>query len=134
MRILRTSLLVITNRAVLLLVLLLISLRCTDESARPRPVYVLPEEKFVEILVDFALAESAATINIRNVRSDMIDSVYAFDPLAQHKVSKQNYDSTIAWYARDPGAYKEVYQKVLARLSELEATKKTRRASERQDF
>ena len=98
---------------------------CGDEKVRSRPDYVLSEAQFVEVLVDFALAESAASINIKNVRSDMIDSVYAFDPLAQHGVSKVDYDSTIAWYARDPALYKEVYQKVLARLSEMESRRKT---------
>ena len=76
------------------------------------------------LLADFALAESAPAINISNVKGHQTDSVYAFDPLSEHGISKARYDSTINFFARDPEGYKKVYEKVLARLSEMEIMKK----------
>lgn len=84
----------------------------------------MAHDSFVNLLVDFSLAESAASINVLNVRSGAIDSVYAFDPLKDHRVSQVRYDSSIAWYARDPEKYKQIYEEVLTKLSGLESLKK----------
>jgi Domain of unknown function (DUF4296) len=114
------------SRQMLLCLILLFQCACANEDPPPKPPpYVLSPDSFTELLVDFALAESAIGINILNVRGHQIDSTYAFDPLREHGVSAANYDSTVAYYSRHPDQYREVYQKVLTRLSALESARKT---------
>lgn len=68
-----------------------------------------------------ALAESAAGVNIKNVKAAQIDSIYNFNPLVDHGISKEMYDSTLSFYAQHPDLYKEIYQDVLNRLSIFES-------------
>jgi len=82
------------------------------------PNGILNEEMFCQVLTDFALAESAANINIKGVSPLKTDSVYAFDPLSQNNVRASQYDSTIQFYTKNPELFKLVYEKVLVRLSE----------------
>jgi hypothetical protein len=82
---------------------------------------ILNKELFSKILVEFALAESAANLNIKGVSVQKIDSVYAFDPLYENKVRKSQYDSTLIYYAHHPKEYKIIYENVLVVLSKLEA-------------
>lgn len=89
----------------------------TDE--RP-PVNILPAATFERVLADFALAESAANMNIKNVPNQQLDTVYAFDPLADHGVRRSQYDSTLLYYSMHPEEYKKVYENVLALLSEMQ--------------
>ena len=89
------------------------------------PGHILSEEVFTKVLTDFALAESAASMNIKNAHFRKIDSTYAFDPLLENKVTQAQYDSTLSFYARQPELYKKVYENVLAALSEIQAKRNT---------
>jgi hypothetical protein len=101
---------------------LLLLLSCSKKEAEEVkvPDSVLSEEVFTKVLRDFALAESAANINVKNVPYQKIDSAYAFDPLKENKVTQAQYDSTISFYVRHPDLYKKVYEDVLAALSDLQ--------------
>lgn len=90
------------------------------ESEEPQD-NILNKELFSKVLVEFALAESAANLNIKGVSVQKIDSVYAFDPLYENKVRKSQYDSTLIYYAHHPKEYKIIYENVLVVLSKLEA-------------
>ncbi len=81
---------------------------------------ILNKELFSKVLVELALAESAANLNIKGVSVQKIDSVYAFDPLYENKVRKSQYDSTLIYYAHHPKEYKIIYENILAVLSKLE--------------
>jgi len=85
------------------------------------PAGILSQEQFTKVLTDFALAESAANMNIKNVIIQKTDSVYAFDPLLENNVRKSQYDSTVFYYTARPELYKKVYEQVLEALSELQA-------------
>jgi hypothetical protein len=89
------------------------------------PAGILNQEQFTKVLTDFALAESAANMNIKNVIIQKTDSVYAFDPLLENNVRKSQYDSTILFYTANPELYKKVYENVLVALSELQAKRNT---------
>jgi len=89
------------------------------------PANLLSEEVFTKVLVDYALAESAANLNIKNVPNDRYDTVYAFDPLKENHVSKSRYDSTLKFYAAHTKLYKKIYENVLAALSEMQTKRDT---------
>lgn len=108
-----------------LIFVLLVSCGQTDEEENMVPDTILNEEQFTKILLDFALAESATNINVKNVPSEKADSTYAFDPLAENKVTRAQYDSAIAFYSKHPGIYKKIYENVLAALSKMQVKKDT---------
>jgi hypothetical protein len=93
---------------------------CSNDKAVAIPAGVLSKEAFTKVLVDFALAESAANMNIKSAPVFKIDSVYAFDPLKENKVTKVQYDSTLAFYTRHTDLYQDVYQNVLTELSNMQ--------------
>lgn len=93
----------------------------TGQNETKNPPGILSEEVFINVLADFALAESAATMNIKNVNMQKADSVYAFDPLSKNNVSKAEYDSTVSFYVKQPELYKKIYENVLVKLSEMQA-------------
>lgn len=100
---------------------------CATKTEEPvaRPPGILTEEVFTKVLVEYALAESAANLNILNVSVQRIDSTYAFDPLKENNISKTTYDSTLRFYAQNPALYKKVYENVLAALSEMQTKRDT---------
>lgn len=92
-----------------------------SEKEAELPPGILNEAQFTKVICDFALAESAANMNVKNVVIQKTDSVYAFDPLYENNVRKSQYDSTVRYYAARPELYKKVYEKVMETLSELQA-------------
>jgi hypothetical protein len=100
------------------------------DDAVPIPPGVLGKTEFADLLIDFALAESAANLNIKNVSIPQLDSAYAFDPLRDHKISKSLYDSTLLFYSEHPELYRMVYDTVLVRLGALKVSReKTKKDS-----
>ncbi|MBL7933423.1 MAG: DUF4296 domain-containing protein [Bacteroidia bacterium] len=87
------------------------------------PAGILNKDSFAVLLRDFALAESAASMNVNNIPLRDLDSVYAFNPLKQHGIRQSQYDSTIKFYVDNPKLYKEVYEAVLEQLSIMESNR-----------
>lgn len=114
--------------ALLPLVLLMSACNSASPQPEPPPPGVLGKDSFARLLRDFALAESAANINVKNVSLQKMDSVYAFDPLAEHGIRKSQYDSTLNYYVKYPELYKEVYTLVLEELSKLESSRNSAKA------
>ncbi|MBA3664995.1 MAG: DUF4296 domain-containing protein [Bacteroidetes bacterium] len=88
------------------------------------PEGILSREEFIKVITDLSLAESAANLNVKNVKMEKMDSVYAFNPLKENKISRGKFDSTASFYARHPKLYKEVYDEALKKLTEMEAARK----------
>lgn len=86
-----------------------------------KPTNIIREDIFTKILADFALAESAANLNVQKTNIQKIDSVYAFDPLTENNVRRTQYDSTIAYYSTHTEEYKKIYENVIVLLSEMQA-------------
>jgi predicted peroxiredoxin len=99
---------------------LLLSCSTSSNNHVQIPGTVLSEEKFAKVLADFALAEGAANMNIKNVAFQTFDTVYAFNPLKENNIRKTQYDSTILFYSQHIELYKNVYENVLALLSEMQ--------------
>lgn len=99
---------------------------CGEEEKKVKiPDYVLDQEKFSDVLVDFSLAEAASSINILNLkRPGELDTVYAFNPLIDHNITKETLDTTFYFYSHHPKQFKEVYDMVLEKLSRLQASRK----------
>lgn len=87
----------------------------------PPPAYILPEDKFIDMLTDCYLGEGAAGINVKNVTGSKFDSAYLFNPFTDRGISRQRFDTTIVWYSQHPRKLKEVYNKLLENLSRIQA-------------
>lgn len=102
------------------LIFLILMFSCTQNKKVEIPGNLIPRETFVQVLVDFALAESAANMNIKNVPFNKTDSVYAFNPLEENHITKEQYDTTLAFYSSHPELYKEIYEEVLVKLNAMQ--------------
>jgi hypothetical protein len=91
------------------------------ESENSRPPNLISEKEFTEVLLDFSLAESASSINVKKLENRKFDSIYAFNPLKERGIRQSQYDSTLVYYSNHIEAYKKVYEEVLNRLSAMEA-------------
>ena len=109
-----------------LFALILIVSACASKEERETkvPLEILDEKLFTEILSDPGLAECAVHLNIKASNLSKTDSVYAFDPLKDHKVRVSQFDSALVFYANHAELYKRVYENVLVSLSEFQ-TKRT---------
>ncbi len=85
------------------------------------PSDVLSEEQFIKVLTDCYLAEGAAGINVKNVTGQKFDSAYIFNPLKDNQISKPLFDSSISFYTKHPKLLKKIYEKILDRLSQIQA-------------
>jgi len=101
---------------------------CGKEKKVEIPANVLSKEKFTKVLVDYALAEASANMNIKDSELRKVDSVYAFNPLKENKVSKAQYDTTLAFYANHTDLYKQIYEDVLTELSKLQTNRDSLKA------
>ena len=109
-------------RPIILLMFIIVLTGCSNQqgAAIKIPENILTEEQFTKVLVDFALAESAINLNIKNAAIPRIDTVYAFNPLKENNISRQKFDSTILFYASHTDLYKKIYEKVLVVLSDMQ--------------
>ena len=103
-----------------LLVSLVVFSACKQNQEAKIPAGVLNKDEFAKVLADFALAESATNMNIKDVAVFKIDSTYAFNPLKENKITQAVYDSSIAFYAAHSELYKEVYETALTVLSNMQ--------------
>lgn len=110
-----------TLRYFILIFLTWFVIACSEQDeAAVIPPNVLSEEKYVDLLVDLSLAESATNLNVKNLSGTKFDSAYAFNPIKEHNISESVYDSTVAFYSRNPKLYKKLYEQVLERLNKMQ--------------
>lgn len=115
------------QKALLVIVLLfslMVSCKPPKEEDEVVPSTIIAEEEFVKVLTDAYLCEGASGINIKNVPGNKFDSTYAFNPLKDNNISKALFDSTIAYYSNHPKKMKRIYEKVLDKLSQIQAAGK----------
>lgn len=82
-----------------------------------RPDKVLSDEDMAPIIADMELAEAYAqanpgVISDQEKREQLIDGV-----LKKHGVSREVFDSTMSWYARNSDEYYELYERVDKQLA-----------------
>lgn len=80
--------------------------------------YLVEEDTLATILCEMALTESALNQNVQNYSSAKFDSVYNFNALVSHNVSKERFDSTLYYYSKHPDDYKTLYELVLEKLNQ----------------
>lgn len=85
------------------------------------PLAILSEEQMVDVLTDAYLAEGASSINIKNVSVEKFDTVYSFNPLANKNIRRPQFDSSLIYYTERPLKLKQIYDKVLEKMSQYQS-------------
>ena len=94
----------------------------TKETDIEIPPNVLSEDKLVKVLTDCYLGEGASGINVKNVTGEKFDSAYLFNPLNDNQISRELFDSSISFYSKHPKVLKIIYDRVLDRMSQMQAS------------
>jgi hypothetical protein len=106
------------------LLLILSACKPPEQQEVSIPDYVIPQDSLVNFLTDAYLGEGASSINVRNAIGEKFDSVYLFNPFKEHHISRQRFDTSIAFYTQHPKKLKIIYDQVLDQLSKLQAKKR----------
>jgi hypothetical protein len=101
---------------VVVILLLLVSCRHNQKA------YIIPEKRFVSVLVDLHIAESIGV----QYRRDMdlkyrIDSATLYGSVFEkHHITRAMFDSTLIYYGARPEKFQKIYNAVTAKLKRLE--------------
>lgn len=103
----------------LLLLLITISLLFSCNYKRK---YIIPEDDFIDILVDIHLTEALFTVTkIKQEKYPLNDSLNIYDSIiTRHGYTTEQYDSTMAYHSRQPVEFQILYDKVIEELNKLE--------------
>jgi len=97
-----------------LLVLIILSTACRKDN------HIIPEEKFVDVLVDLHLADAIALHNNPRYSGFALDSAELYGTLFNnHGVTREQFDSTVRYLGSNPDEFLEIYDKVIAKLQIL---------------
>lgn len=104
------------------LLALLLLLACGPEGLEEaeRPAWVMPPDSMTDLMTDIHLVEGAR-IGKRTIGDTLPISVYYQLVWDKYDLDKEMYDSLFSYYSRHPAVMEEIYNKVLQRLSEMEA-------------
>ena len=94
-----------------LFIILLSCFSCSYNKITPPPQGTIAKDSMQLIITDLTLLE--ATLN--NVVLD--DTVKKINVLSKYHISSQRFDSSFAYYSRNPQILKELYTKVLENLN-----------------
>jgi hypothetical protein len=106
-----------TGRTALILLLAVIVLSCNRTSRH----YIIPQKKFVNVLVDIHLADGMAETNMRHDEGYLLDSASLYGSVFnKYGVTRAEFDSTMSYYSEHPDDFQKLYNKVTAKLKRIE--------------
>ncbi len=109
------------------LFLILFMASCTDK--KNQPDYLIASDSLVGIMVDMHLVETAANLKLISVDSLKPNYNQMFEAIfKKHGITKTEFDSTLFFYSKRPDEMSGIYDKVLERLSEIDAESSSRPA------
>jgi len=101
----------------MLMLLAFTTLSCLSRSLR----YIIPEKKFVNVLVDIHLADGIAMENMRFSDAYILDSASLYQSVFdKYHVTRAMFDSTMEYYASRPDEFQKVYNLLTVRLKRME--------------
>jgi|WetSurMetagenome_2_1015567.scaffolds.fasta_scaffold599144_2 hypothetical protein len=83
--------------------------------------YIIPQKKFVNLLVDIHLADGIGDENQRFGFKFTLDSAALYRSVfSKHGFTRAQFDSTMSYYTSHPDEFQEVYNELTARLKRME--------------
>ncbi len=99
------------------LVLFVISIiSCQQESKSPD--FLLEKDKFVEVLIDFEIAEAIVRLGYNRTTDSLIynDSVFTA-VFRKHEITKAVFHSNFTYYSNKPKEFEKLFEIVITNLS-----------------
>lgn len=87
-----------------------------------KPDYLLSEQRFVEMLTDFQIAEGIVRLGFNRTRDSIIfqDSIYG-SVFRKHEISRAIFDSNYTYFSDRPKEFEKLYELVINNLSQRSA-------------
>jgi len=93
---------------------------------------IIPEDKFIKVLIDYHLAEGVSSTQLFHKRYNNCKAFNITDSvLHRYGYTKANFDSTVSFYSDDPEKFDAIYDKVIASLSRIQAEVQKKMAKEK---
>jgi hypothetical protein len=93
---------------------------------------IIPEDKFVKLLIEYHLAGGIANSNLFRSEFKGTNKVTLSDSVLKNLgCSKAIFDSSVSYYASEPEKYDAVYDKVITELSRMQAEVEQKIAKEK---
>lgn len=110
---------------------LLLTLFLSCREKEKKPAYVWDEEKFIEVLTEFQLAESMVRLGYHRFKDSLYvnDSIYK-SVFKKMGVEESKFDSNYVYYLQKPKKMEEIYEKVITRLSQRSAELEQKKSPE----
>ena len=104
-------------RSQLIIALILISLAACNKAKPDKDI--IPPETLVPVLIDLHVTYAIQTSPEFRTISRKVDSIdpysYVFN---KHDITKELFDSTIAWYSSHPDLFTAIYDEVVMQLTQ----------------
>lgn len=86
-----------------------------------RTNYIIPEDKFLEILIDLHLYDALVqSRKLKDTELNQIDSAYLYPSLfAKHNVTSEQFDSSLSYYTSHPEILNEISNKAHSHIENL---------------
>jgi len=110
------------------IVLIILAVPCCKPVHKSElPPYVLDKETIEKVLTDVHLIEAALLRKqSQGLLAFDLAEIYYDSLFQKHGINKQNFDSTVAYYSRNPIELEEIYKNVITNLSRIEGEKDKR--------
>lgn len=89
------------------------------EKKQEMPDNCLNKEQMIEVLTDFTLMEASINAKYGQPNQRVNDTSFRFNIFKEHGISRAQYDSSLHYYSKDPVLFKEIYDSVLVRITDL---------------
>lgn len=82
---------------------------------------IIEEDKMIDILVDFQLAEAflAMNRNVKNLSNNELNPQFYQKIFNKHQISKKQFDLSISFYKKDMPKFKILYDSIGNRLERM---------------
>jgi len=107
-------------KKLLFIALAFFAFSCSNEEVKT-PGHILEKKELVDVQVDLYMVEAAHNMNV--LKQDSADTEYKtmFETvMKKHSISREDYESSLRYYAIDNESLNEIYDSVLVKLTKLE--------------
>jgi len=84
-----------------------------------KPAYVLSEKQMENLLFDIHIAEAEISDNYINFRTDKQKQVLYTSVFEKHKITREQFDTSLVWYGKNLPKYLGIYDRLNVRYSIL---------------
>jgi hypothetical protein len=100
---------------------LLVLVAC-HHAKKEKPYRIIPEDKFVKLLIDYHIAEGEISTQYFRERTKKFKTISLCDSVVHLSgYTKAELDSTISFYSANPDKYDLMYEKIITELSRMQA-------------